>query len=95
MALYQSGDVVLITKGLFKGVKAIVTKDTPMTATYIPIKTITNEREFLCDYSFLMSLENKNIKSDYDTLIDLALDTKDERWFNELIVKKQLWEVIL
>lgn len=31
-------------------------------------------------------------QDDIDTLINLALDTNDERWFNELVMKKQMQE---
>lgn len=91
---FKAGDSVDIINGPYSGEKATVIKDQTISSVYILFEGINYKCYFDASYLKLRSPNNSTIVFDYDFLIDLALITKDECWFNELSIKKNSYQQI-
>lgn len=102
---FKVGDTVVVvdsgsnTDGL---VGKIIDKMTLFTSTFYKVEFSVDVRKYqigeenphvLILTAMFLKHYQESYSDDYDTLINLALDTKDEKWFNELVYRKVMQEV--
>jgi hypothetical protein len=91
MAKVKEGDWVYIKTGEGR-LKAFVLRERYDGSLVIHI--IGNRQEYLCDRRDVVKMDNTPDYEDLQVLIDIALDTKDEKWFRDLVSIKYALDII-